>query len=370
MTQDNATPEPAPESAAPETVAVEPVASEQKDTPTDKPDGKTPPAKLPTEAPAAGLEYVLGADGLWHTRRVKTDAEVAADYQKATEKSDDPDDDEAAPTGPVELSVPEEVARQGAAGEDDVVLLGEASGMMSAAGYTQSQQQRLVEMYGLESMAHTDAPRAETHGQEAVLGYLREQWGSEYEARLDAAVKMTAKLGPKFERWLGETGLGDDPTMLSVLANVGRGLLSISKADAEKQIAAIRKAYVPHGKDSKLTLAKLRVLADRVARGEPNPEDARLSVASGFRKNVVGQIDKKGRSKDNVLHSLEESQADGFNKGVTAPAQHAQDAIGRLREQQTAVAQKFGRMSKEYKEVSARVRASYEAAYGTGEHRA
>lgn len=385
---DNGSSAPAPESAAPKTEQQQeqPVVEAKKEEPTAKPDGKTPPEKMPTEAPPAGLEYVLGADGMWHTRRLKTDAEIAADYAKASEKDDA---EEAAPTGAVELQIPEEVVRQGASGEDDTVLLSEASAMMSAAGYTAAQQQRLVEIYGLESMAHTDAPRAETHGQEAVLGYLREQWGSEYEARLDAAVAMTKKIGPKFERWLGETGLGDDPTMLSVLANVGRGLLSISKADAEKQIAEIRKNFQPHGKDHKLTVAKLRVLADRAARGEPDQEANRKTLATNFHRGVTQQVTASTqRSTENVIAGLREQQAEVKEKhgqssseykalsaqiadvsARSGPSRSSQDVIGTLREQQIAVMKQHGRLSPEYKAVSAKVRAAYEQAYGTEAHR-
>lgn len=45
--------------------------------------------------------------------------------------------------------------------------------MLSAAGYTAAQQQRLVDIYALESMAHTDAPRAETHGRTLCLAICR-----------------------------------------------------------------------------------------------------------------------------------------------------------------------------------------------------
>lgn len=333
---------PAPESAAPE-----PVVEQPKPAAEAKPPAPTVKQPVPDVAPIPGTRHVLNEKtGMYDVVR-----EDAPEPEKPQAVEKDDEDGESAPAGAFELVIPEEVVRQGVHGEDDRVLVDEASAMLSAAGYTQAQQDRLVDIYAMESGAHANAPRAEVDGQDAVIGYLKEHWGSEYEQRLDAAVAMTKKMGPKFEAWLGETGLGDDPTMLSVLANVGRGLLSISKEDAQRQITEIRKSFQPYGKDHKLTVAKLRVLTERVARGEPNPEDARLTMGAALKKGVREQIS-------------------GGPIITPEPPAAAKDLIGTLRETQAAVFKQHGRLSPEYKAISTKLTAAYEKAYGVEPHKA
>lgn len=96
-----------------------------------------------------------------------------------------------------------------------------------------------------------------------------------------------------------------------------------------------------------MTVAKLRVLADRAARGEPDREAERKTLATQFHKGVTTQIDGP--------------------KAAPAPSPTAQNTIATLRAQQATALQKGGRYSAEFKAVSAKLTAAYAATY-PGEH--
>ena len=58
---------------------------------------------------------------------------------------------------------------------------------------------------------------------ESNLGELKKEWGAAYDERATIAAKAASKIGgPDFIKYLDETGLGDDPKLIKVFAEVGK----------------------------------------------------------------------------------------------------------------------------------------------------
>lgn len=182
----------------------------------------------------------------------------------------------------VVLEIPEHVKHN----DGDIDALAEATPLLAEAGYTGAHAQRLVDLIGEEAIAATDAPRWEEP--DAVLGYLRMEWGSEFQARLKTAQQTMKKLPAKMQAFLEETGLGNAPSVLNTLANLGEGLMGLSKSQAFHKLEEMRKSgpYRDAGhRDHKLAVARARVLTQAASFGD-NPEAKERVLKNAFASAV------------------------------------------------------------------------------------
>jgi hypothetical protein len=102
-------------------------------------------------------------------------------------------------------------------------------------------------------------------------GVLLNKYGPEDSAKLiDQAQKQARSMGPATMKWLDESGVGNSPAAIAILAAAFRGDLQMKPEDAKATIARLRAA--PEA-NTKLSIDRVRILA-RVAnpKGKPQPE--------------------------------------------------------------------------------------------------
>jgi len=281
MTEESGNGSSVSDGGAPPAAAAAPAAGEQQHVEQQEqqqPEKKKSPTPLADAHDAGVVERANAA------KKAEEDARQAAfekekDAELAEQRREQEQEREAAS---VPLVIPEHVKHR----DTDIEVLAEAAPLIAEAGYSGAHAQRLVDLLGEEAIAHVDAPRWEDP--DAVLGYLRHTWGSEFETRLKMAQATMKKLPAKMQAFLEETGLGNAPSVLNTLANLGEGLMGLSKAQAFHKLEEMRKSGpyrdASH-RDHKLYVARARVLTQAASFGD-DPGAKERAIKSAFSSAV------------------------------------------------------------------------------------
>jgi hypothetical protein len=157
------------------------------------------------------------------------------------------------------------------------------------------------------------------------------------------AQAATVKLGPKLDKFLNSTGLGNDPSVLYALAAWKRGDLKVSPAKAQAELEKMTR-------DPKGAYRNVN---------DPNHKSA---VA---RANILYAITAKAEAKAEARKAAEPSKprAKSANESRNADLDAQIKAIN-------ADPDIRRRDSPRYKELAAKARALYEQRYGTEAHEA
>jgi hypothetical protein len=118
---------------------------------------------------------------------------------------------------------------------------------------------------------------------DAAEATLRGAWGDNYDASLKIVRQNVKALGPKFADWLDESGVGNWPPAIMVLANLG--IMKTTPAAAAKKIEALMASPEYTNPDKKVrstTIAQIAILSRIAGRGEASPEQ-RLNAAARSR---------------------------------------------------------------------------------------
>jgi hypothetical protein len=172
------------------------------------------------------------------------------------------------PTAPngYSLTLPEDLPREMVT-EETTALLGDVAGFAHEAGVAVGEAQRLVEQY--VSFAMSGRMSANLDNEDTCRGVIRSLWGKQYDANLMKVQQTVEKLGPKFSAWLNGTGLGNDPAMLQTLLHYASGGTRMSKAAAEKELAAIKADKThPYWRGDKAATVRVNVLYDAIGASE------------------------------------------------------------------------------------------------------
>ena len=106
----------------------------------------------------------------------------------------------------------------------DVNHFGKLKELMHKQGVLPHQAKALVSMMEQEAEGFEGALLNHRKQQvEANLNSLKQEWGQAYTERATIAAKAAAKVGgEEFIKYLNESGLGDDPKLINVFAEVGK----------------------------------------------------------------------------------------------------------------------------------------------------
>ena len=75
-------------------------------------------------------------------------------------------------------------------------------------------------------------------GTDRVISHLRQEWGDSFNERM-AAVNKAATSDPRLEAWLDNTGAGNSPAVLQLLAAYGKDPHFFNPATAQSKIDRI-----------------------------------------------------------------------------------------------------------------------------------
>ena len=203
------------------------------------------------------------------------DAASAADDPENVSETDT-DEPGATPATPYTLRLSDDLAANDIP-DDYQKQLAEFGSMAAKAGVREDVAQRMLDVYvdaAITMHRNYDKPLTGTFATEYTEQYLRGQWAHEYDANMRSVRRAAAQLGDGFKAWLDRTGLGNHPAALETLARLGRGELTMSKAEARKQLDAIRASadFMKPKSESevKARSAKMRLLAS-IADGDESP---------------------------------------------------------------------------------------------------
>jgi hypothetical protein len=248
---------------------------------------------MPTTAPPEGCEFIFDEkSGIWRVRNIAADISRAIERREGKEPGE-PDPEAMAETE-VTVNFPE-ILPDAMRTEDLADHVIEVAQVLSGAGYSQPQIQRLVDLGGEIALDVQEQPHYED--KEAVDAHLRKRWGSEYDTNLKATRAAAQKLGSKFLDWLDQ-GHGNNLVVIELLSALGRGDFSVGKAAAEKQMAALR-ASAPFKdkfhRDHQYTVNRYRIFANAAARGEDNGAGFEAAVSKALGDQIKrGVINEKG----------------------------------------------------------------------------
>lgn len=159
---------------------------------------------------AVETKKMVGADTVKIPGEKATDEERAQFYAKLGR-----------PEKPEEYSPSDQVKLK--EGLMDEAILDDMKKTFHEAGISKSQAQKVLDTYftklneGAENMESSRNQKI----QEGLQG-LQQEWGDDYTPKLDLARQAVKKLGgDEFVSYLNESGLGDDPRMIKVMAQVG-----------------------------------------------------------------------------------------------------------------------------------------------------
>jgi hypothetical protein len=113
-------------------------------------------------------------------------------------------------------------------GELDEELAGWFREAAHEAGLSQDQAQKLLQKWDESNSPEAYAEKL-AKGKEQVEKQLREEWGKEFDANFNYAVKaMDQFAGEDFRSYLDETGMGNDPRMIRAMSQIGKAMLDDS----------------------------------------------------------------------------------------------------------------------------------------------
>jgi hypothetical protein len=276
MTTDNGSSS-STDGGAPPAAAAAPAASET-------PVAAAPAAEPEKKTPLADAQEAAAAERAGAAKKEEDDARQAAfEKEKGAELAQQEKDRRAAESGPpVEVTLPEHLP-QSMRGDDTVEIVQEMTGTISHK-YAAPQVQRLVDI-GAEIAMEVKDVQPDLNNQDAVLGVLRQRWGSTYDANLAGAKQAAQGLGERFLDWCDKTGGGNRIEVLECLAALQRGDFSLGKEAAKKELAEMRKPGSPlmnNGhKDHQYALTRSRILTEAINHGD-DPRAMEKAVQKTF----------------------------------------------------------------------------------------
>jgi hypothetical protein len=174
---------------------------------------------------------------------------------------------------PDALEVPELAPPEHMFSEQVQQNLAQLAAVGEREGMTLEDTQGLVSIYyELEStLGDLKVDQRDPDHQERTLAHLRRQWGSQYNENIALARKSFKSLSPATQRWLNETGAGDDASVLTILASLGGGIFKVTP-DAAKRIADVMRKNSPEllnqsHPDHQMAKLKYRLLRHVEGRG-------------------------------------------------------------------------------------------------------
>jgi hypothetical protein len=267
------------------------------------------------------MRYAYGKDGVW--RLEHADPPKPKDEREAIKESGDREEASTAEAG-VQLPdiLPDHV-------RDDVELnevVQEGVGVLrnTINDATDEKLQRIVDIVALFELEAGGDSHPPLWNENAILGMLKQRWGSIYEQRL-AGVQELVSQNPKLRDWLNRTGAGNYIPVLEALAAMSDGTMGASPEQAAKIVEEARRdpkgpLRNPTHKDHALAVSRVRVLADLVDRQDKHTEKQR-SQRDG------------GRSEQQALkRGIEAHQASrGNDPKATPDQQRLDDEIRQIR---------------------------------------
>jgi hypothetical protein len=103
-------------------------------------------------------------------------------------------------------------------------------GELHKIGLTDKQAAGVLEYYlGTTSNGMKEAKTSSETARNMALTELKQEYGAEYDAKIDLARSVVGKFGDeKLKAYLEETKLGDHPAMIRLFAKIGEGMLDDS----------------------------------------------------------------------------------------------------------------------------------------------
>jgi hypothetical protein len=179
---------------------------------------------------------------------------------------------------PYQLSLPSDLPASAIpdGADEHLASFGEAA---ASAGIAPKIAQRLVNelvqaTYDVDYQGELNRDGAER--------FLRATWKQDYDRKMALVTRAVNQLGGnRLRDWLDQSGWGNSPAVCEVLARYGEGLLTMSKAEAEKKREAIMKDRTHPfwdqnlgGAERRRITAEVRLLNAIINEGGGSPKEA------------------------------------------------------------------------------------------------
>ena len=107
-----------------------------------------------------------------------------------------------------------------------------------AGGVSAEVSQHIVDFVNDETPKNSPMLGGDGWGTDRVISHLRQEWGDSFNERM-AAVNKAATSDPRLEAWLDNTGAGNSPAVLQLLAAYGKDPHFFNPATAQSKIDRI-----------------------------------------------------------------------------------------------------------------------------------
>jgi len=157
---------------------------------------------------------MIGADKILKPSDKWTDKEYDAFYNQLGR-----------PEAPDKYSMPEVQMPEGLKLDD--AKIAERKALYHKAGLTDKQAKALIEADLTFVKSSYEADKQSTESAKLTAeSALKQEWGDKYTANIELARSVVAKFGDEqFARYIEESGLGNDPRLIKMLAKAGQGLM-------------------------------------------------------------------------------------------------------------------------------------------------
>jgi hypothetical protein len=129
------------------------------------------------------------------------------------------------PEAPDKYSMPEVQMPEGLKLDD--AKIAERKALYHKAGLSDRQAKALIEADLTFVKSSYEADQQSTQSAKtSAESSLKQEWGDKYQANIELARSVVAKFGDdQFTRYIEESGLGNDPRLIKMLAKAGQGLM-------------------------------------------------------------------------------------------------------------------------------------------------
>jgi len=129
------------------------------------------------------------------------------------------------PEAPDKYSMPDVKMPEGLALDD--AKIAERKALYHKAGLSDKQAKALIEADLTFVKSSYEADQQSTQSAKlSAESTLKQEWGDKYQANIELARSVVAKFGDdQFVRYIEESGLGNDPRLVKMLAKAGQGLM-------------------------------------------------------------------------------------------------------------------------------------------------
>jgi hypothetical protein len=149
------------------------------------------------------------------------------------------------------------------------------------AGLSQSVAQEVINSY-VDAASMLGVDTEWTGDRDDATATLRGLWGANFTAMMDIVVANVGSLGEGFERFLDESGLGNNPAAICALANLADYQKSPAEAKRELDRLMSLKDYTSQDKSKRQPIvARVQTLSRIAARGTASPEGRLNAIARG-----------------------------------------------------------------------------------------